>query len=87
MTAEEPCPICGKQVIVGNVTVWYPDTGEISEVEYECETEPDIDAPDYGDWLRGHWQTPYIDWLPYSERLRKRLNERFRYDGEKLVPR
>lgn len=36
----QPCPICGAKVVLGAVTEWGSDDGEIIAVEYECETMP-----------------------------------------------
>ena len=68
MTMPEPCPVCGAKVIVTNVTEWESESGRPLTIEYDCETEPDIDGDDWWDWHRGHWNMPYVDWLPWEKR-------------------
>ena len=75
-----PCPICRAKVHLTGVTEWGTDDGEIIGIEYECETEPDIDSDEWWDWHRGHWNMPYVDWLPWEVRVLKWLNERYHYN-------
>jgi hypothetical protein len=79
----EPCPICGKGVVVETVTEWHDD-GTIVHAEIECETEPDIDSDEWSDWHAEHYAMPYVDWLPYEVRALKWLAERYTYDGSEL---
>lgn len=77
------CPICGATVHLCGIIEWGADDGEIIGVEYECETEPDIDAPDWHDWHLGHWSHPYMDWLPWEEEMLEWLNRNYHHrDGE-----
>lgn len=76
------CPICGAAVHLHHVTEWATDDGEIIGVEYDCETEPDIDSPEYGDWFREHWSHPYCDWLPWETEMLAWLNANCYYGDE-----
>ncbi len=73
----EPCPICGAKVLLTGVQAWCPDDGSFDTVDLDCETEPDIDGPDWPDWHRGHFSMPYVDWLPYENRMLDWLDETY----------
>jgi hypothetical protein len=77
-----PCPICGAKVRLTAVTEWGTDDGHIEFAEYECETEPDIDSGDWPDWHRGHYAMPYVDWLPWENRMLTWLNRNYHYRDE-----
>lgn len=81
---DEPCPICGKAVYLTGVDEWETESGVILHAEYDCETEPDIDGDEWWDWHNEHYRTPYIDWLPYEQRMLAWLKARYRFDGERL---
>jgi hypothetical protein len=72
------CPICGAKVHLTAIVEWGTDDGEISGVEYECDTEPDIDSDDWPDWHAGHFSRPYCTWLPWEMRMIRWLNEHYR---------
>ena len=68
------CPICGDCIYIDGVDEWYeegnqmridPDMG----VSLDCGSAPDIDDEDFDDFMRGHWSTPYIDWLPVQQKV------------------
>lgn len=80
-----PCPICGKRVLLEAVTEWATNGGEILAAEFGCETEPDIEGDGWWEWFHGHYRTPYIDWLPWSDRALRWLNRRFLADGRGWV--
>lgn len=71
------CPICGSTVHLTGVQEWDSGTGEIIQADYDCETEPDIDSEEWEDWHRGHFAMPYVDWLPWEERLLPWINEHY----------
>jgi hypothetical protein len=78
---EFACPICGAKVHLAGVTEWGLEDGEIVRVEYDCETEPDIDSDDWWDWHRGYFSMPYVDWLPWEVQMLRWLNRHYRYRG------
>ena len=80
LVLPQPCPICGAKVILTVVIEWDADDGEIIQVEYECETEPDIDSDEWSDWHRGHYAMPYVDWLPWEVAMLRWLNWHYYYD-------
>lgn len=77
LTLPQPCPICGAKVILSGVTEWGADDGEIIGVEYDCETEPAIDSDEWEDWFNGHFSMPYVDWLPWENRMLAWLNRHY----------
>jgi hypothetical protein len=81
----QPCPICGKRVILTGVTEWGTDDGAIVTAEYECETEPDIDSDDWEEWFQGHFAMPYVEWLPWENIMRTWLNRRYYYRDEETA--
>lgn len=85
MRLPEPCPICGKGVIIEAVTEW-GENGTIVHAEMECETEPDIDSDEWPDWHAEHYHMPYVYWMPYELRALKWLAKTHRYDGKQILP-
>ena len=77
------CPICGRKITaVAFNTHQQDEQGRwyAVEVSLECETEPDIDSPQWMDWFQGHYSMPYIDWLPLEIKVRAWLKENFRFE-------
>lgn len=78
------CPICGAKIYLEDVTAWEKDdtdgTWYATEISIQCETEPDIDGDDWWDWMNGHWNTPYIDWLPLTEAVLMWLKKNYRFE-------
>ena len=66
------CPICGAPIVIegigecelGDDGRWQP-----SEVSITCSTGPDVDAPEWQEWLDHHFSMPYVDWLPLTGRV------------------
>lgn len=67
------CPICGAGLMLdaGAATELDDATGEwiATEIELDCESEPDIDSDEWKEWLRWHYRMPYEDWLPLEQRI------------------
>lgn len=79
LTLPQPCPICNAKVVLTAVTEWESETGKAVTVEYECETEPNIDSKEWRGWHRGHYRMPYVDWLPWELQMLKWLNANYEY--------
>lgn len=77
-----PCPICGSTVYLRAVTEWETDSGAIVGVEYDCETEPDIDSDEWWGWHHEHFRMPYVDWLPWETNMLRWLNDHYHHEGE-----
>lgn len=81
------CPICQARVTV-EIDEWEEnDNGEWQAgecgVHVNCITEPDMDEDDsngWNDWFDGHWQQPYIDWLPVEDKVKEWLNKNYRFE-------
>jgi hypothetical protein len=78
------CPICG-DVVTLEITEWskeYDGSWKASEYGFttSCLSEPDITDEGYDNWLDGHFQHPYIDWLPVSEKIMAWLEENYRFE-------
>ena len=73
MRIKERCPICGAGLLLdaGEGTELDERTGEwiATEVNVECESEPDIDSDEWDAWHRWHYSTPYVDWLPLEQMI------------------
>ena len=63
------CPVCGADIVVEHIFEWEYEGGKPVSISIECVTEPDIDSDEWSDWFKGHWSTPYIDWLPINNRV------------------
>jgi hypothetical protein len=79
LLAPLPCPICGASVYITGVDEWESDSGRIVHFEHECETEPDIDSDEWWGWHNGHWNMPYVDWLPWEMRVYRWLDAHYFY--------
>lgn len=73
------CPICDADVWIEEIQEWEDFNGKVvihpdmTTVSVNCETEPDIDGEGWDDWMRGHWNTPYIDWMPVQDKVTRWL--------------
>jgi len=71
------CPICGDCIYIDGVDEWYEEGNQMRldpemGVSLDCGSAPDIDEGDEDEWhdfMRGHWSTPYIDWLPVQQKV------------------
>lgn len=66
--AVAACPICGGRLQV-DVQEIETDTRLPVSIDLECESAPDFDAPEWDEWFRWHYSTPYINWLPVTTRV------------------
>lgn len=77
------CPIC-KSRLYASFDNWVFEDGEwlAQSTCLDCETEPEIDSPEWWDWFRGHYSMPYVDWLPVDVEVTKWINENYCFDLE-----
>jgi hypothetical protein len=80
LTLPFPCPICRGSVSL--VAVIESCGWNMVEVEFECESEPELGSPDWPAWHAGHFAMPYVDWLPWRERALEWLNRNYRHERE-----
>jgi hypothetical protein len=65
------CPYCNADLIY-RVTGWEEkEDGWIAD---------SIESDDFEDWLNNHSELPYIYQLPVDERVKKYINDKFRFD-------
>lgn len=79
-TSVAVCPICGRGLWIESIDeaveaddgVWLPN-----EISLTCETESDVEigSIDWDEWFRGHYSTPYIDWLPVDSKVLKWMQQ------------
>lgn len=76
------CPICEAPIEVEFDEYQKREDGtwECTRAKPNCTTEPDIDSPEWDDWMNGHWSTPYVDWLPLEISLTKWVNQRYSFN-------
>lgn len=76
------CPICGDKLTL-DIDAWTSDydgwKAEDSGVHVSCVSEPDITDDDYEDWFDGHYQMPYVDWLPVDQKVYDWLEDNYRF--------
>ena len=84
---DEPCPYCGDRV-VATATAFHkaPDGWKCDEVDANCESEPDIDSPEWEDWFDGHSRDVYEILEPHSRRLVNRINREYRFALDRPNP-
>jgi hypothetical protein len=71
------CPICGGK-LVAEATAWEMDYFGLyraTEIDIDCEHEPDIDSDEWDAWHKRHYSTPYIDWLPIETKVLEAMKE------------
>lgn len=77
------CPICDAPLSKIQARAWNQDadgTWFAAEIEVDCTTEPDIDSDEWEEWFAGHYQTPYIDWLPLEQQILLWMRREFRFE-------
>ena len=40
-----------------------------TEINLDCENEPDIESAEWDEWHKWHYSMPYVDWLPLELRI------------------
>lgn len=77
------CPDCKTQLTI------YPDGWKEGDDGWICDsfttscaTEPEIDDEGYDEWDNSHpsFDTPYIDWLPITNKIELWLKKNYRFD-------
>lgn len=74
------CPICGGALFITGVNACeQEDNGDwiASEIDIDCENEPDIDSDEWEDWHRWHYSQPYTDWLPIDRQILRAVQNRY----------
>lgn len=74
------CPICGGALFITGVNACeQEDNGDwiASEIDIDCENEPDIDSDEWEDWHRWHYGQPYTDWLPIDRQILRAVQKRY----------
>lgn len=82
------CPICGGKLFALNFTDWVEaEDGlyQLIHITLECESEPDIEAPEWDDWFSGHYSMPCVYWLPVCHRVQAWFNRHYRFDLEGVL--
>ena len=81
------CPICGGALLITDVEACeLADNGDwiASEVNIDCENEPDMDSDEWEDWHRWHYSEPYTDWLPVDRIILRFLRANYRFPSEEV---
>ena len=77
------CPICGAGLLLdaGKATELDEATGEwiATEINLDCESEPDIDSDEWDEWHRWHYGMPYVDWLPLEQRILRAVRRKYHF--------
>lgn len=81
------CPICKEKIIIEDIDEYELETGRVEDtgLHITCESQPDIDDPDFNDWFNGHFSMPYVDWLPVRQKVYAWFDQNYRlakYDDE-----
>ena len=74
------CPICGGALFITGVNACeQEDNGDwiASEIDIDCENEPDIDSDEWEDLHRWHYSQPYTDWLPIDRQILRAVQNRY----------
>jgi hypothetical protein len=78
------CPICGAAIYIEDVDAWEDDDdgNTVAEtVQIDCTTFPGFDDTDaFNAYMRGHWHTPYVDWMPLQDTVTRWVNGRYKWD-------
>jgi len=75
------CPYCNSDIVVkaegwtqDDNGFWFADTLDVN-----CISEPDIDHPDYEDFINSHTYQPYEYWHPIVEKIKSFLYKNYRF--------
>lgn len=74
------CPICGGALFIAAVNgAEVDDTGEwiATDIDIDCEKEPDIDSDEWENWHKWHYSMPYVDWLPIHQHILRAVRKRY----------
>jgi len=85
------CPICKADIEITEIDSWietgFPGIFKADHVSIDCVMSPNIDSPDWEDWIGWHWSTPYVDWyvdwLPVSHLVERWVNRHWRFVDNK----
>lgn len=80
------CPICGSKLFASFEEWNHGGDGLLIgvDVHLDCEAEPDdINSQEWKSWFAGHYQTPYVYWLPVCIAVEKWTTANFRFCNEK----
>ena len=76
------CPYC-KTPLHAQANGWIQrddGTWQADTIDLDCETEPDIDGPDWEDWFARHSDMPYVHMLPVQQKVVAWLADRFDFE-------
>lgn len=76
------CPICGAGLLLdAGEDCEQEENGDwiASSIRIDCESEPDIDSPEWNEWFNWHYSQPYTDWLPLELKILKQVQRKFRF--------
>lgn len=75
------CPICDGALWLnaGEGLELDEATGQwiATEVNLDCENEPDIESDEWYEWHRWHYSMPYVDWLPLEQRILSAVRRKY----------
>ena len=77
------CPYCGAKLyaVCEGWTEAEDGSGwEADEVHLDCVSEPSIRSRKHKAWLDQHTYMPYVYWLPVAKKVKKWINEHYRFD-------
>jgi len=76
------CPKCDA-TLYAEFESWEKEddgTWSTDAAKLQCETEPCISDPEFEEWMRWHYDMPYVYWLPLEVWLTKWINQRYYFD-------
>jgi hypothetical protein len=76
------CPYCGGDLTY-HVEGWEQEedgTWTADCITSECSTMPSFRSRKFDDWMNQHSDMPYVNQLPVDERVKRWINERFRFE-------
>lgn len=75
------CPYCKAPVYVTAIESLVEDEHgwKAEGIELQCGSEPEIDNPEWDDWLEQHSYMPYVYQLPVELKVIGWLNRHYRY--------
>ena len=75
------CPYC-QALLIASVSEWSEESDETkkaNQIDVDCDSEPDIESPEWNDWLSSHSKLPYIYWMPIVTMIEDWINQNFRF--------
>ena len=75
------CPYCDTK-LTAHSEAWTQEDDDswiATDVQVDCETEPDMESEEWEEWMKWHSDMPYVYMLPVVQTVTKWINSKYRF--------